>query len=162
MGRRSRKRASVTAPVPPRPLGAAPAPARAQRPLDRRARLEEAPKAPWAPFPLVELSILVSLVMIVLGFFDAGGKRGVLLACGFTLGGLSGMELAIREHFAGYRSHSTLLAGACAIIVTIPLYFFTRLPQEVLLIAGVLTFAIAFQVMRSAFARKTGGLGFRA
>jgi hypothetical protein len=162
MGRRSRKRASVTAPAPRPQTRDAPAPARPPRPPDRRARLDEAPKAPWAPFPLVELSILVALVMIVMGFFNVGDKRGVLLGCGFALVTISAMELSIREHFAGYRSHSSLLALAAAVAVAGLLYFLTSLPQEVLMITSVLTFAIVFQVLRSIFARKTGGLGFRA
>jgi predicted membrane-bound mannosyltransferase len=132
------------------------------RPLDRRARLEEAPKAPWSPFPLVELTVLIALVMITAGFFTTGHRRLVLFIGGVTLATLAGLEVSIREHFAGYRSHSTLLAGTCALAVVIPLYFFTPLPQEALLGVAVLLFGTCFYLLRSAFARRTGGLGFRA
>lgn len=164
MGRRSRKRTSAahTTEVP-RPPAAPPGHGRPPgRPLDRRARLEEAPKAPWSPFPLVELTVLIALVMIAGGFVATGHRRVVLFIGGVTLATLAGLEVSIREHFAGYRSHTTLLAGICAIAVIIPLFYFTRLPQEALLGVAVLVFGTCFYLLRAAFARRTGGLGFRA
>src|SRR5690349_11320712 len=103
MGRRSRARraagiapASTTPPPPP----AAPRPA----PLS-----DERPKAPWHPVPLVELCVLVGIVLIVLGLivgFDSG--RGQLaLVCGVLLASLGGLDTAVREHFNGYKSHSS-------------------------------------------------------
>ena len=88
MGRRSRKR---TAP----PCRAAPrAGARARRPRrrsSRRARLDEAPKPPWHPFPLVELSILLGMVLVVLGVRDVGRPRAASCsACGFALISVAG------------------------------------------------------------------------
>src|SRR4051812_24043687 len=122
MGRRSRKRSS-TAAEPDEPVSPQPARSAAPRPVPARprtynttmrAKLEEAPKAPWSPFPLVELCILLGIVLIVWGFLGGGSRRGAMLGCGFALVSLSGLELSIREHFAGYRSHSALLAGAAA------------------------------------------------
>jgi hypothetical protein len=159
MGRRSRKRGTTPA---PRPVPA-PAPARqAGAPRDRRARMDEAPAAPWSPFPLVELCILLGLVFIVWGFAGGGSRQGLLLACGFALVTLASLELAIREHFAGYRSHSALLAGICALAAVVPLFFFTALPQVVLLAVGVAVFASAMGILRAAFRARAGGLGFRA
>ncbi|MFL5890122.1 MAG: hypothetical protein ACJ76M_13685 [Solirubrobacteraceae bacterium] len=124
--------------------------------------MAEAPKAPWAPFPLVELCVLIAIVLIVLGFTSDGPRRGAFLACGVALASLAGLEIAIREHVAGFRSHSALLAGAAAVIVAVPLYFLTGLPQIVLLAAAVVVYALAFVALRRAFQAKTGGLGFRA
>jgi hypothetical protein len=156
MGRRSRKR-GVVAPAPeslrPRPVPATPRP---------RARMEEAPKAPWSPFPLVELVVLMALVLIVLGFVADGPRRAALLGCGFVLVTLAGLELALREHFAGFRSHSTLLAGAGAVAVDAPLYLLTDIPQLALLALGACVFALVLLLARSAFRRRSGGLGFRA
>ena len=56
-----------------------------------------------------------------------------MLVCGFALVTLASLELSLREHFSGYRSHSALLAGAAAVIVDVPLFFWTRLAQEILL-----------------------------
>jgi hypothetical protein len=85
-----------------------------------------------------------------------------LLGCGFVLVTLAGLELALREHFAGYRSHSTLLAGAAAIAVDAPLYLLTDVPQVVLPALGAGVFALVFVLARNAFRRRSGGLGFRA
>ncbi|MCW3011097.1 MAG: hypothetical protein JWO90_1501 [Solirubrobacterales bacterium] len=162
MGRRSRKRTGPGGPVVrPAPVTgrAAPAPPPV---ADRRARKLEAPKAPWAPFPLVELAVLVGMVLILVGFLLGGDQAGRLLVIGFSLVSLAGLELSVREHLAGYRSHSTLLAGATAILLVVPLFFLTSLPSEVLLILGAAFFAAAFQGLRSVFTRRSGGLGFRA
>jgi predicted membrane channel-forming protein YqfA (hemolysin III family) len=123
--------------------------------------MSEAPKAPWAPFPLVELCVLIALVLIVLGFTSDGPRRSAFLACGVALASLAGLEIAIREHVAGFRSHSALLAGAAAVVVAVPLYFLTGLPQIVLLAVGVLVYTLAFAALRRAFQAKTGGIGFR-
>jgi len=158
MGRRSRKR-GLTAPAPPpvaerpRPRPASPSP---------RARMAHAPTAPWSPFPLTELVILLAMALIVAGVLTDGGRRGALLACGFALVSLAGLELAVREHFAGYRSHSTLLGAACAIAVDAPLFLWTDLPQVVLLVIGVGIFVLVLTRLRRAFRARSGGLGFRA
>jgi predicted membrane channel-forming protein YqfA (hemolysin III family) len=123
--------------------------------------MAEAPKAPWSPFPLVELCVLVAIVLIVVGFVSHGPRREAALACGIALASVAGLELAIREHFAGFRSHSALLAGAAAVVVVVPLYFLTGLPQVALLAAGVLVYTLGFVALRRAFQARTGGIGFR-
>jgi energy-converting hydrogenase Eha subunit G len=124
--------------------------------------MAHAPTAPWSPFPLTELVILLSMALIVAGVLTDGGRRGALLGCGFALVSLAGLELAVREHFAGYRSHSTLLGAACAIAVDAPLYLWTDLPQILLLVVGVGLFVVVLTRLRRAFRRRSGGLGFRA
>jgi hypothetical protein len=158
MGRRSRKR-GLTAPAPP-PVAERPRPQPAAQ--GPRARMADAPTAPWSPFPLTELVVLLSMALIVGGVLTDGGRRGALLGCGFALVSLAGLELALREHFAGYRSHSTLLAAACAIVVDAPLFLWTGVPQVVLLVLGIGVFALVFTRLRSAFRARSGGLGFRA
>jgi predicted membrane channel-forming protein YqfA (hemolysin III family) len=130
-------------------------------PKTHRAPMGEAPRAPWSPFPLVELCVLVAIVLIVLGFVTDGPRRTAFLACGIALASLAGLELAIREHFAGFRSHTALLAGAGAVVVVVPLYFLTGLPQVVLLAVGVIVYSLGFVALRRAFQSKTGGIGFR-
>jgi hypothetical protein len=124
--------------------------------------MDEAPKAPWSPFPLTELVVLFAIVLMVAAFVTDGPRRAALLGCGFVLITLAGLELALREHFAGYRSHSTLLAGAAAIAVDAVLFALTGIPQIVLAVLGVGVFALVFVLARNAFRRRAGGLGFRA
>jgi hypothetical protein len=137
MGRRSRaRRAAGIAPASPTPPPAAPRPA----PLS-----DERPKAPWHPFPLVELCVLVGIVLIVLGLivgFDS--DRGQLaLVCGVLLASLGGLDTAVREHFSGYKPHTTVLAGVPAVAVAAVLYFI-ELPWPVVTVGAVGTFALAF------------------
>jgi hypothetical protein len=156
LGRRSRKRAS-SPPAERRPAATAPRPA---PPAGRRARRDDAPAAPWGRFPLVELCVLLALVLGVLGFVE-GGRRGfVLLGCAMVLGSLAGLELTIREHFAGYRSHSSVLAGAVAVASGAALWF-AHVPQVAILPIAVAIFAAAFFAFREVFRRRSGGYGFR-
>jgi hypothetical protein len=157
MGRRSRKRGSGVV----RPPGERPAPAPA-KPLRRRSRLEEAPPAPWHPFPLVELAIFAGLVLVVVGFVsDPGEPRTTLLFGGIALISIASLELAVREHFAGYRSHTALLSGAAALIVAIPLWF-SPVPQEAILVLGFVIAFLAFRALRSVFERRAEGMSWRA
>ena len=124
--------------------------------------MADAPRAPWSPFPLTELVVLLSMALIVGGVLTDGGRRGALLGCGFALVSLAGLELALREHFAGYRSHSTLLAAASAIALDAPLFLWTDLPQVVLLALGLGVFVLVLTRLRRAFRARSGGIGFRA
>ena len=152
MGRRSRQRAAQPASAPP------PEPPRTPR---RHARVDEAPKAPWHPVPLVELSILLGLVLIVVGFFTRGETGGILVTGGIVLVSLASLELAVREHITGYRSHSALLAGAAAVLVG-ALGFVVGLPQIAILLVAVIVGISAFAALRGMFRRKAGGLTWRA
>jgi hypothetical protein len=164
-GRRPSSDAPAARPASPdqarAPDPAAPAPPAAP-PRGRRARLDEAPKAPWSPFPLVELTILGGIILLILGLVGVASDGPTFIFCGLALVGVATLELSLREHFAGYRSHSSLLAGAAVVLVVASLAFFTDLPELVLIIVGVVVFGVCFLLLRSAFQRRTGGLGFRA
>ena len=149
MGRRSRKRGGV---LPPEPA-AAPAP-QAARP--RRSRDEERPKAPWHPVPLVELCALLGIVLLVVGLFNADEDSGrLMIVAGMVLGSLAGLDTALREHFAGYKSHSTLLAGLPTVLVA-GACFFGGVVWPLLVAASAVTFALVFAAARRAFRRKAG------
>jgi hypothetical protein len=167
MGRRSRKRTSTpVAPPEPRERSVVgtgeSAPARPPRTATYKARREDAPQPPWAPFPLTELCILLSIVLLAIAiFFADGDRRGVLLGGGFLLVTLAAGELSVREHFAGYRSHTSLLAGICAVLAAVP-FWLAPIPQEIVLLVGIVTFVAGVLGFRRAFMRRSGGVGFRA
>ena len=159
MGRRTRNRGSAPAREARAPVPAKPG---TQRPVRRRAKLEEAPKAPWHPFPLVELSILAGLIFFVIAIATRPGEpRATLLFGGIALISIASLELAVREHFAGYRSHTALLAAAAAVLVVVPL-FFTSLPQELLLVVAIVVGAVAVRALRSVFEKRAEGMSWRA
>jgi len=85
-----------------------------------------------------------------------------MIVAGVTLGMLAGLDLSIREHFAGYKSHTTVLAGTLA-VATLAIAFFAagERPSVVGLAAAVVVFVAAFYLLREAFKRRSGGFGFR-
>jgi hypothetical protein len=131
------------------------------RPRATRGGTRERPPAPWGSFPLTELVVLAGIVIAVIGLVKGGSQGRLMLGMGVALGSLGGLELSVREHFAGYRSHTTLLAGAGAaaamLIVTIAATPVAAVP----LVVGVGVFAAAFFVLRRVFRRRSGGLSFR-
>lgn len=136
----------------------------AAAPRRRRGEPEPAPPAPWGNFPLVELSVLLGIVMLVVGFFFASGSRGpILIATGLILGSIGGLELTIREHFAGYRSHTLLLAGVPALIVLGALFYAgpDGLPRGVRAAIAVAVFGFAAFLLTRAFAARSGGERFK-
>jgi len=64
------------------------------------------PDAIWAPFPLTEIGMGVGLVLFLMGFAGAPA----LLVAGVGVLVVVVAELCLREHLAGFRSHSILLA----------------------------------------------------
>jgi hypothetical protein len=125
----------------------------------RRTSADERPPAPWGSFPLAELTVLAGIVMLVIGL---AGANPTAIGVGVVLGGLGGLEVSAREHFAGYRSHTTLLAGTVFVLVTGVLFYFAGVILAIALAGGVLAFAAAFFALRRAFQKASGGLSFRA
>lgn len=174
MGRRSRKRMADGVP-------AAGGSSRAERDTARRQRAEaaqraggrparvrgrpsidERPPPPWGSFPLSELAVFVSIVMLVGSFFVRGTTGGYMFIAGLLLGTLAGLEVSIREHFSGFRSHSSLLGGALAIItITVVAYAAGKVFVPILLAIGLAVFGAAFWSLREAFRRRSGGVSFR-
>jgi hypothetical protein len=161
VGKRSRKRGEATT--------------RAERDAARRERArevrpsrrpgrpsrDERPRAPWGSFPLSELVILLGIVLI--GWGAVSGEDGEeRLFAGLVIASLGGGELALREHLAGYRSHTTLLAGVAAFVaVTLVALGLGPVKIWLLLLIGVVVFASAFYAMRTVFKGRSGGVGFR-
>jgi hypothetical protein len=165
MGRRSRKRGGDTTRAERdavRRERAREGPAAARpRPRPGRPRRGERPRAPWGSFPLSELVILLGLVLIVWGGLSGEDGEERLFA-GLVIASLGGGELALREHLAGYRSHTTLLAGVAAfVVVTVVALGLGPVKVWLLLLIGAGVFASTFYALRTLFKRRSGGVGFR-
>jgi hypothetical protein len=161
MGRRSRQRASapprerVQVPAQPAPPPPAPLPTAV-----RRSRRDAAPKPPWGTFPLVELCALSAIVLGLWGILRGGRGGGVLLTAAALLGSVAGLEVAIREHLGGYRSHTLVLSGACA-VATLAILFYANAERTTMLATALAVLAIALLGFRRLFKRRSGGVGMR-
>ncbi|HEY2604171.1 MAG TPA: hypothetical protein VGI67_21620 [Thermoleophilaceae bacterium] len=169
MGRRSRKRSGGE--------GAAVAPdtsTRAERDEARRARARAAERArsssedprlpaPWGPFPLTELVVLLAIGLLIAAFVVRGERGRTMLAAGLLLGSLGGLEVSIREHFAGYRSHTTIFATAAGVLTIVVVTLVVH-PIKLWIVAliALAMFCLVFYLAREAFKRRSGGVGFRA
>jgi hypothetical protein len=110
---------------------------------------------------LSELVVLLGIALILWGIFsgEAGEER---LAAGIVVAALGGGELALREHLAGYRSHTTLLAGVTAFaVVTAVALGLGPVQLWILVLIAAAVFGGTFYVLRELFKRRSGGLGFR-
>jgi lysylphosphatidylglycerol synthetase-like protein (DUF2156 family) len=150
MGRRARNRSPEREGPSPRLSAAVPARVR-----------EERPRPPWHPIPLVELCVLAGLVLFVLGVLNVNEQDGrIMLVMGMVLASLGGLDTAVREHFAGFRSHTTVLAALPAVLAAGALAFL-GVPWLVLVAVVAAVFAAVFTAARSAFRRRSGGLSYR-
>ncbi len=104
----------------------------------------------------MEIVVLISLVMLIAAFVTGGTRSPVLLATGLALGSLAGLELSVREHFGGYRSHTLLLAGAAG-VATLALLFYAfpdlMPPVARLVVAGVVAVGTGILLARAFHAR---------
>ncbi len=83
-----------------------------------------------------------------------------MIACALALGSLAGLELSIREHFAGYKAHSAVLASTIAVAL-LAVLFFARAPRFVLPPVALAVFGVAFWALRGVYKRRSGGRGYR-
>jgi hypothetical protein len=139
-GKRRRRPKSTSPQVPPRP----------PRGVDR---IDVRPKAPWHPFPLIELCVLIGIVCIGVGFFSRDSPAGrTLLGLGFALGALGGLDTSVREHWAGYRSHALVLAAFPAVVVAV-VSALAGAPAVVVPILTLAVFMAAFLALRRVWER---------
>jgi hypothetical protein len=78
----------------------------------------ERPPSAFGGLPVSELAIFAGLVGTAVGFF-AGNPSALVVGIVVCLLGV--VEVTAREHFSGYRSHASLLAGVPAVAVGIGL-----------------------------------------
>ena len=133
-------------------------PAQTPRP---RPTPNDPPPPPWGSFPRSEIAVFVGVLLLIAGFFVAPPQGFVMVAVGLVLGSLAGLELTIREHFAGYRSHTLLLSAAVGVPVFGVLFAATKVPVPLCLAAGAVAFGGSAWLFTQAFRRRSGGAPFR-
>ena len=120
---------------------------RGQRRLGREG---ERPPSPFGGLPISELAILAGFIAAVVGVVQ-GGEAAVIV--GVVVCALGVIEVTVREHFAGYRSHTTLLSAMPAVGVEVGLVTAFGEPRQraLLLLAVVPVYALGFWLLRRRF-----------
>jgi len=110
----------------------------------------ERPPGPFAGLPVSEIAIFAGLVGVVVGWIDGGGPA---LVVGAIVCGLGVTEVTAREHFSGFRSHTTLLAALPSAGVLAFYGLVIGAPQQrILLLAPVIpVFVLCFWLLRRSF-----------
>ena len=70
----------------------------------------ERPQAPWHPWPLSELLILVGAIGTLVGLLRGPSGAPALIG-GLVAVMIGTLDFTIREHLAGYRAHTAMLAA---------------------------------------------------
>ena len=117
----------------------------------------EPPANPFGGFPLSELAIFTGAVAVVVGLVRLHNHHpvGAVLVVGVIVCVLGVAEVTAREHFSGYRSHTTLLAALPAVAIGVALIALLggSLHRGTLLLTVIPVFAILFWLLRKRFVR---------
>jgi uncharacterized membrane protein required for colicin V production len=105
--------------------------------------------------PLSELLILVGAIGTVVGLRRGFSHGGPALFAGLAAVMIGTIEVTLREHLGGYRSHTIILALLPTIVfhsaVALIVAAFTRVPSWLnllLVLADVALFALLFKLLR--------------
>jgi hypothetical protein len=152
----------VLAPAPKAKGPSRPANPRAQkRDVGRLAELQavgERPNAPWHPWPLSELLILVGAIGAIVGVSRGPEANRSTIIAGVLAVVLGTVEVSLREHLSGYRSHTLMLALLPAIAlhtaVILTVAALTRVPRllnlGLLILDGAIVWFL-FKLLRTRF-----------
>jgi len=165
---RSAREALRPAPRPrrgrPSAQGSAAAESRQRQPDTMMGTYGERPESPFGGLPVSEVLILAGAVGTVYGLV---ASAPIALAVGLVACVLGVGEFTVREHFSGYRSHTTLLAAGVAIAVGIAMIALLGGSLNRGLLLGVVlpVFVVCFVLLRRRFrvarhariARRLGG-----
>jgi hypothetical protein len=130
----------------------------------RTGREGERPPGPFGDVPVSEIAILIGAIGLVIGFVQGGGP---VLIVGVVIVVLAVVEFTAREHFTGFRSHTTLLAAVPAVAVASLVAVIFGVPRQrgLLLAYAAPVFAVLFWLLRRKFATarqaRVAGVGRR-
>jgi len=108
------------------------------------------PANPFGGVPVSEIAIAAGAVGIVVGLVASAPTA---LVVGVIVCTLAVAEFSAREHFSGYRSHATMLAGIPAVAVGVALIALVggSLHRTTLLLVVIPVFGILFTLLRKRF-----------
>ena len=110
----------------------------------------ERPQSIFGPVPVAEVAIFMGIVALAVGLADGSGTAQLtgLVCCGLGVAEVTG-----REHFTGFRSHSTLLAAIPAVLAEAFYAYVIGVPRQrvLLLVPVVPVFGLCFWLLRRSF-----------
>jgi hypothetical protein len=119
----------------------------------------ERPQSPWHPFPLSELLILAGAIGAVVAWQRGFSRHNATLLIASIVAVMLGtVEVTLREHLSGFRSHAILLSLLPPLVFHTAVILITQTQTTVprwlnvalLPIDGAL-FAVLFRVLRARF-----------
>ncbi len=151
---------SITAERPERRRRRAETSAQSARPAPHEiGSFGERPDAPWHPLPLSEILIFVGAIAVLVGLVRGPEHNVTTIVAGVGAVAIGTIEVSIREHFSGYRSHITLLAVLPVIVlhsaIVLSLAAFTTVPRALNLALFVLDLVLLVLLVRWLRARFT-------
>jgi uncharacterized membrane protein YgdD (TMEM256/DUF423 family) len=117
----------------------------------------ERPRPPWHPLPLAELLILAGAVALVLAFQRGIEHNASTLLLGIAAVAIGTLEVTLREHRSGFRSHTTLLAALPVLVfhtvtlLIVSIFTSTRYVNLGLFAVDLILFITLFRLMRTTF-----------
>ena len=111
----------------------------------------ERPPSPFGGVPVSEIAIFAGLVAVIVWLIRGGTAT---LIVGLVVCTLGVLEVTAREHFSGYRSHTTLLSALPAVAIAIALVTAigtTKDRAPLLMAIAVPIFSLLFWILRKRF-----------
>ena len=108
------------------------------------------PQGIFGGLPVSELAILVGIMGLVIGWFT---REDNAMFAGAGACGVGVLEVTAREHFAGFRSHTTLLAVVPALVAVTLFAVLVGVPGQrvFVLLPGVPVFVACAAFLRRSF-----------
>jgi hypothetical protein len=117
--------------------------------------LGERPRAPWYPLPLSELLILVGAIGTVIGLSRGVSNGAPPLIAGLVAVAIGTVEVTLREHLSGYRSHAIIIAVLPVIVLDTALALLivplTAALKVGMLVCDAALFAFIYKLLRARF-----------
>jgi hypothetical protein len=108
------------------------------------------PRSPFGGLPVSEIAIFAGAVGLIVGLIQGGAPA---LIAGVVVCTLGVVEITVREHFSGYRSHTILLSALPAVVAEVTYVAIIGVPNPRLLLLAVVVpiFAVLFWALRKRF-----------